>query len=269
MPSHRPLVAGTGAAAVPAERIATGDLPTNRAWPPSIGIATVSPISMSLRNASSWRRSLPARRRGTRSARSWRSPAISRSVASTSIPLAASRPTRPSCRNAPGTQHLQGLDPLLAETGSVEHRGAAAKDGVRQERLHDLQAHRPARGQTKQRGATARSDVTREQPRSILRAFPRSLLASAGSTTAGVAQSAERLTRNEQVRGSIPLPGSTTPQVTAQRAWPPARRLASSRASMTIRGMSCRRGSWPGRPLVRPVRRCSWRWAATGFRRRC
>jgi hypothetical protein len=30
---------------------------------------------------------------------------------------------------------------------------------------------------------------------------------------AGVAQSAERLTRNEQVRGSIPLPGSTKPQV--------------------------------------------------------
>jgi hypothetical protein len=29
-----------------------------------------------------------------------------------------------------------------------------------------------------------------------------------GSHVAGVAQSAERLTRNEQVRGSIPLPGS-------------------------------------------------------------
>ncbi len=110
----------------------------------------------------------------------------------------------------PGPGHLEGLDPLLCRGGRCRAPRHWAKVGIRQERLHGFQAHRPAPRQTKLgAGGHLHRNVTRAQRRSILPAFPRSLLASKGSTIAGVAQSAERLTRNEQVRGSIPRPGST------------------------------------------------------------
>ncbi len=195
-----------------------------------------------------------------RSNRSWRSPAVSRPAASASMPLAASRPTRP--RNAPRVSRLAGRtthrrDPSRSGAGGGAAAAPPGPSHVPAERTrrsgpglsrHDrvpatrrrkrcrrppvlgcdlatcrrrdgspsrrqaVQAHATPGGSRPvacQAGGQLHRNVTRAQHRSILPAFPRSLLASKGSTIAGVAQSAERLTRNEQVRGSIPRPGST------------------------------------------------------------
>ena len=77
---------------------------------------------------------------------------------------------------------------------------------------------------------------------------------------AGVAQSAERLTRNEQVRGSIPLPGSLNeqvrPHVPAETVSPPSFRAnilqtlgAEWFAGPTIRGYATKLRWWTALPL--------------------
>jgi hypothetical protein len=79
---------------------------------------------------------------------------------------------------------------------------------------------------------------------------------------AGVAQSAERLTRNEQVRGSIPLPGSkwplTSPHSWMLRASPlPARRsrpkAAPSHTPPCLATPSAPRPTTPSRAVPRPL----------------